>query len=185
VREPWSVSYGRSQLPVVIEKLLGSIISQAMDIHIEFMRAALAEAREAKKEGEVPVGAVIVSANGELLAKAHNKTVSQNDPTAHAEILAVRRAARKLGNYRLLDTTFYVTIEPCIMCIGALIQARVRHLIYGAKDPKGGAVDSLYNIPADHRLNHKVEISSGLLEEECQNIIQSFFRRKRTINNDG
>ena len=150
-----------------------------MNRHIEFMRKALAEAREAERAGEVPVGAVIVSGNGELLASAHNRSISENDPTAHAEILALRGAGKRLQNYRLPDTTFYVTIEPCIMCIGALIQARVRHLVYGAGDPRGGAVESLYNIPGDPRLNHRIEISSGILEKECQHIIRLFFKRRR------
>lgn len=155
------------------------IIGQGMDIHTEFMRKALAEAIKADKAGEVPVGAVIVSFDGELLARDHNKSISEHDPTAHAEILALRSASKRLNNYRLLDTTLYVTVEPCIMCAGALIQARVRRLVYGARDPQGGAVDSLYNIPKDLRLNHRMEVSSGVLEKECQDIIRSFFRRRR------
>ena len=150
-----------------------------MDIHTEFMQEALAEARKAEKKGEVPVGAVIISSNGELLAKAHNESISRNDPTAHAEILALRRAGKKLGNYRILNSTFYVTIEPCIMCIGALINARIHHLVYGARDTNAGAVDSVYNILQNPKLNHKMEVSSGVLERECQDIIQSFFRRLR------
>ena len=150
-----------------------------MDIYTQFMHEALVEAREADQKGEVPVGAVIISSDGELLAKAHNESVSRNDPTAHAEILALRKACKKVSNYRLLDTTFYVTIEPCIMCIGALIQARVHRLVYGAMDPKGGAVGSLYNIPQDPRINHRMEVLSGILEKECKDIIQSFFRRRR------
>ncbi|MBI4620798.1 MAG: tRNA adenosine(34) deaminase TadA [Desulfobacterales bacterium] len=150
-----------------------------MDIHTELMQEALAEAREAEKKGEVPVGVVIISSNGELLAKAHNESISRNDPTAHAEILALRKAGKKLGNYRISNSTFYVTIEPCIMCIGALINARIHHLVYGARDPKAGAVDSLYNIPKDPRLNHRMKVTSGVLERECQDIIKSFFRRLR------
>jgi len=150
-----------------------------MDKHTEFMYEALAEARKAYRKGEVPVGAVIVSSTGELLARAHNETISLNDPTAHAEVLLLRKTGKKLGNYRILDTTFYVTIEPCIMCAGALVQARVNHLVYGARDPKAGAVDSLYNIPKDYRLNHEVKVSSGILERECQDIMQSFFQQLR------
>ena len=150
-----------------------------MDIHTDFMHKALVEARKAEKEGEVPVGAVIISSSGELLARAHNESISRNDPTAHAEILALRKAGKKLGNYRILNSTFYVTIEPCIMCVGALINARIHHLVYGARDPKAGAVDSLYNIPKDPRLNHRMEVTSGVLERECQDIIKSFFRRLR------
>ena len=150
-----------------------------MDIHTEFMQEALAEARKSEKKGEVPVGAVIISSNGELLARAHNESISRNDPTAHAEILALRKAGKKLGNYRILNSTFYVTIEPCIMCIGALINARIHHLVYGARDPKAGAVDSVYNILQNPRLNHRMKVSSGILERECQDIIQSFFKRLR------
>ena len=150
-----------------------------MKRHAEFMQEALAEAKKAERAGEVPVGAVLVSSSGELLAKAHNRCISENDPTAHAEILVLRRAGEILKNYRLLDTTFYVTIEPCIMCAGAIIQARVRHLVYGARDPKGGAIDSLYRIFRDPRINHRLEVSSGVLEKECRDTIRSFFRRRR------
>ncbi|RJP60692.1 MAG: tRNA adenosine(34) deaminase TadA [Deltaproteobacteria bacterium] len=150
-----------------------------MDIHTELMKEALAEARKAGEKGEVPVGAVLISSNGELLAKAHNESISRNDPTAHAEILALRKAGKKLGNYRISNSTFYVTIEPCIMCIGALINARIRHLVYGARDPKAGAVDSVYNILQNPRLNHRMKVSSGILERECRDIIQSFFKRLR------
>ncbi len=153
-------------------------MNRSIDIHTRLMHEALAEAVDAAQKGEVPVGALIVSSNGDLIAKAHNESVSRNDPTAHAEILVLREASRKLGNYRLLNTILYVTIEPCIMCMGALIHARVHHLVYGAKDLKGGAV-SLYNIPKDLRLNHIIKTSSGVLEKECRDIIQSFFRQRR------
>ncbi|MFH1623795.1 MAG: tRNA adenosine(34) deaminase TadA [Pseudomonadota bacterium] len=156
-----------------------SIISSGMDRHSEFMQEALAAAREAGRKGEVPVGAVIISPEGELLAKAHNESISRNDPTAHAEILALRMAGKRLSNYRLLGTTFYVTVEPCLMCMGALVQARVTHLVYGVRDPKGGAVDSLYNIAEDPRLNHRMEVSGGVLEKDCREIIRSFFHRLR------
>ena len=156
-----------------------SIVDRGTDIHAEFMHEAIKEAGKSYEMGEIPVGAVIVSPEGELLARAHNESISRNDPTAHAEILALRRAGQRLHNYRLVNTTFYVTLEPCIMCVGALIHARVRHLIYGAKDIKAGAVDSLYNIPKDFRLNHRMEVSSGVLEKECRDIIQSFFRQLR------
>jgi len=158
---------------------VGVEIVGGMSTHTEFMNEALVEAREAYIKGEVPVGAVIISSEGKVLARAHNETISRKDPTAHAEILALRRAGKKLNNYRLIDTTFYVTIEPCIMCMGALVHARVFHLVYGAKDPKGGAAYSIYNIPEDSRINHKIKVSSGVLERECRDIIQSFFRRRR------
>ena len=156
-----------------------SIMNRCIDIHTGYMYEALAEAVDAAQKGEVPVGALIVSSNGDLIAKAHNESISRNDPTAHAEILALREASSKLRNYRLANTILYVTIEPCIMCVGAMIHARVHHLVYGAKDPKGGAVDSLYSITKDLRLNHIIQTSSGVLEKECRDIIQSFFRQQR------
>jgi tRNA(adenine34) deaminase len=145
----------------------------------DFMAVALAEARRAWEIGEVPVGAVLVSASGEVLAAAHNRTIAERDPSAHAEILALRAAARKLQNYRLLNTTLYVTIEPCIMCMGALVHARVARLVYGAADPKWGGAGSLYDLAADPRLNHRVEIVRGVLEDDCRRLIQDFFRSRR------
>jgi tRNA(adenine34) deaminase len=144
------------------------------------MEAALTEARRAWAIQEVPVGSVLVSPSGEVLAAAHNRTISDHDPSAHAEILALRDAARKLQNYRLLNTTLYVTIEPCIMCMGAIVHARVARLVYGAADPKWGAAGSLYDLAADPRLNHQVEIVSGVCETECRRLIQDFFRCKRS-----
>jgi tRNA(adenine34) deaminase len=143
------------------------------------MEAALTEARRAWAIQEVPVGSVLVSPSGEVLAAAHNRTISDHDPSAHAEILALRDAARKLQNYRLLNTTLYVTIEPCIMCMGAIVHARVARLVYGAADPKWGAAGSLYDLAADPRLNHQVEIVSGVCETECRRLIQDFFRSRR------
>ena len=145
----------------------------------DFMALALAEARRAWDIEEVPVGAVLVSASGEVLAAAHNRTIADRDPSAHAEILALRAAARKLQNYRLLNTTLYVSIEPCIMCMGALVHARVARLVYGAADPKWGAAGSLYDFAADPRLNHRVEIVRGVLEDDCRRLIQEFFRSRR------
>jgi len=147
--------------------------------HSHFMRQAILEARQAAKEDEVPVGAVLVDCNGSLLARAHNQMVTLCDPTAHAEILAIRSASRVIGNYRLLDTCLYVTVEPCIMCMGAISLARVGTLVYGAGDPKGGAAGSCYDLAANPCLNHIVEVHGGLLEEECRNLIQAFFQRKR------
>jgi len=143
------------------------------------MRQAILEARQAAREDEVPVGAVLVDCNGSLLARAHNQMVTLCDPTAHAEILAIRSASRVIGNYRLLDTCLYVTVEPCIMCMGAISLARVGTLVYGASDPKGGAAGSCYDLAANPCLNHIVEVHGGLLEEECRNLIQAFFQRKR------
>lgn len=147
--------------------------------HTTFMRAALREAAAAGIQDEVPVGAVLVSDSGEILASAHNQTIRSCDPSAHAEILALREASRKLKNYRLLNTTLYVTVEPCVMCMGAIIHARVARLVFGASDPKWGAAGSLYNLGADRRLNHQLEIVSGVLEEQCRAVMQEFFKSKR------
>ena len=147
--------------------------------HSQFMRQALSEAKQAAREDEVPVGAVLVAQDGTVLAKEHNRTITLCDPTAHAEILALREASRTLGNYRLLNTTLYVTIEPCIMCMGALLQARVAKIVFGAKDPKCGGAGSCYNLAADAALNHTIDVQAGLLEDECRTLIQEFFRAKR------
>jgi tRNA(adenine34) deaminase len=147
--------------------------------HTTFMRAALREAAAAGSQDEVPVGAVLVSDAGSILASAHNQTIRSCDPSAHAEILALRAASRKLKNYRLLNTTLYVTVEPCVMCMGAIIHARVARLVFGASDPKWGAAGSLYNLGADRRLNHQLEIVSGVLEEQCRAVMQEFFKSKR------
>ncbi|QJA06956.1 tRNA adenosine(34) deaminase TadA [Thermosulfurimonas marina] len=143
------------------------------------MEMALAEARQAAEEGEVPVGAVLVSAEGEILARAHNRPIALCDPTAHAEILALREGARKLGNYRLLGTTLYVTLEPCPMCAGALVYARVARLVFGARDPRFGACVSLYRLVTDPRLNHRLEITEGVLAEDCAALLKEFFRQRR------
>jgi len=149
-----------------------------MDRDESFMRLALAEAEKALLAGEVPVGAVVVR-GGEVIASAHNGPVGLKDPSAHAEILALRRAAEAEDNYRLAGTTLYVTIEPCLMCAGALIHARVSRLVFGAQDPKGGAVVSLYAVLGDGRLNHRVEVTGGVLGEACGEILSRFFREKR------
>ena len=145
----------------------------------DFMWQAVIEAQQAAREDEVPVGAVLVSEDATVLAKTHNQTITRCDPTAHAEILAVRSAAEALGNFRLLNTTLYVTIEPCIMCMGALLHARISKIIYGAKDPKWGAAGSCYNLSADPRLNHVIDVEGGVLEKECRELIQTFFKAKR------
>lgn len=144
----------------------------------EFMKAALEEARLAYEEGEVPVGAVVVS-DGKILARAHNSPILNNDPSAHAEMLALRKAAQKLGNYRLTDAELFVTLEPCVMCAGAIIQARISRIIFGARDPKNGAVVSLYKILSDERLNHQAIVTEGVLREDCGEILSRFFREKR------
>ena len=149
-----------------------------MDRDEKFMRLALAEAEKALQAGEVPVGAVIVR-GGEVIASACNGPVGFKDPSAHAEILALRRAAAAEGNYRLAGTTLYATIEPCLMCAGALIHARVSRLVFGAPDPKGGAVVSLYGVLQDARLNHRVDVTGGVLREACSEILSRFFREKR------
>ncbi len=149
-----------------------------MESDIQFMQEALAEARAAAEAGEVPIGAVLVR-DGKVLARSGNRTIRDCDPTAHAEMVVVREAARLLGNYRLADTTLYVTIEPCSMCAGAIIQARVPRLVYGADDPKGGAVRSCFEILSHPRLNHQVEVTSGVLAADCASILQSFFAKRR------
>ena len=143
------------------------------------MKLALSEAKFAAEEAEVPIGAVLVSQDGVILAQSHNQPISLNDPTAHAEILALREAAQKVQNYRLLNTILYVTIEPCVMCMGALVHARVSRLVYGARDPKWGGAGSLYDLAGDNRLNHRMEIIAGVCEDECRALIQDFFRSKR------
>jgi len=143
-----------------------------------FMKLALEEAEVAFNEGEVPVGAVLVK-DGRVLAKAHNLRESTNDPTGHAEILALRAGAEGIAKWRLTDATLYVTKEPCVMCAGAIVNARLGRLVYGCRDEKGGGVDSLYNLLADKRLNHQVEVVSGLLEQECAEILKKFFQERR------
>jgi tRNA(adenine34) deaminase len=147
--------------------------------HTAFMRLALEEARVAADLEEVPVGAVLVSEEDEILARAHNRTILDHDPSAHAEILAIRQAAAQRRNYRLLNATLYVTVEPCLMCMGAIIHARIAKLVFGTRDPKWGAAGSLYNLGEDRRLNHHIAISEGLLLEECRDLIQEFFRARR------
>jgi tRNA(adenine34) deaminase len=144
------------------------------------MKIALNEAEKARKKGEVPIGAVLVADSNQVLAAEHNRTITLNDPTAHAEILALRSAAAQIGNYRLLNTTLYVTVEPCPMCMGAIIHARVAQVIFGTRDPKWGAAGSLYNFADDQRFNHQPEIIEGVCKDECKTLMQNFFRSKRT-----
>jgi tRNA(adenine34) deaminase len=149
-----------------------------MDTDLDFMRLALEEARAAALAGEVPVGAVLVR-EAEVIARGGNRTIRGCDPTAHAEMVVLREAARVLGNYRLPGTALYVTIEPCSMCAGAIIQARVPRVVYGCDDPKGGAVRSCFEVLSHPRLNHQVEVTPGVLAEECAAVIQAFFAERR------
>jgi len=148
--------------------------------HIGYMQLAIEEAKKAGQKAEVPIGAVLVAESGDLLSRSHNQTISLADPTAHAEILALREAAQKVSNYRLLNTTLYVTVEPCIMCMGAIVHARVAKVVFGTSDPKWGAAGSLYNLAADMRLNHQPEILHGICRDECRTLMQDFFRARRT-----
>lgn len=146
----------------------------------DYMRIALEEARLAYDAGEVPIGAVLVG-EGRIMARAHNSPITEKDPSAHAEIMVLRKAAAAAANYRLTGAVLYVTLEPCIMCAGAIVHARLGRVVFGARDPKTGAVVSLYDILADKRLNHQVMVTEGVLKEECGEILSSFFRQKRVI----
>ena len=145
----------------------------------KFMDLAIEEALLALSKGEVPIGAVMITLDGDILAKSHNSPILMKDPSAHAEILAIRKAAEKMGNYRLMGTTLYVTLEPCVMCAGAIVQARIQRVVYGADDLKGGGVSSLYRILHDERLNHAVEVTGGVKKDACAEILSRFFREKR------
>ena len=149
----------------------------------EFMDLAIEEAENALAAGEVPVGAVLVM-DGKVVAGASNSPIAMNDPSAHAEILAIRKAGQVMGNYRLNEATLYVTIEPCVMCAGAILQARLARLVYGADDPKSGAISSLYQVLGDKRLNHEVAVTAGVLKEACRELLSSFFRQKRLKSRD-
>ena len=142
------------------------------------MQHALSLADKAEQEGEVPVGAVLVK-DDNIIAEGWNHPIATHDPTAHAEIMALRNAAKKMGNYRLINTTLYVTLEPCVMCAGAIIHARVSKVVFGASDPKTGAAGSMFDILGTEKLNHKVEIESGVLEQECAEKLKIFFKAKR------
>jgi tRNA(adenine34) deaminase len=147
-------------------------------MHDEFMRAALEQARLGAAAGEVPIGAVLV-VNDRIISEAFNQPIGLLDPTAHAEVLVLREAARALGNYRLTDATVYVTVEPCLMCVGALVHARVRELVYGATEPKTGALVSTMRALEQPGLNHRFAVTGGILESECRSIIQKFFWDRR------
>ena len=149
-----------------------------METDLQWMQIALEEARRAAESGEVPVGAVLVQGE-KILARSGHRTIRDCDPTAHAEMIVLREAARVLGNYRVAGVTLYVTVEPCSMCAGAMVQARIPRLVYGCDDPKGGAVRSCFEILSHPRLNHHVEVSSGVLAGECAAVLQSFFAKRR------
>jgi tRNA(adenine34) deaminase len=144
----------------------------------DFMALALQLARQAEAAGEVPVGAVVVH-DGQVIGRGSNAPISETDPTAHAEVEALREAAKLLGNYRLPEATLYVTLEPCPMCAGAMVHARVNRLVYGCADSRSGAAGSVYDIACSDKLNHKLEISGGVLETECREMLQGFFRARR------
>jgi tRNA(adenine34) deaminase len=145
----------------------------------QWMRRAVDEARAALDHDDVPIGCVVVDARGNELARAHNARERDTDPTAHAELIALREAAGKLGTWRLEGVTLYVTLEPCAMCAGAMVLARVQRLVYGATDPKAGGVGSLYNIAQDARLNHRIDVAQGVLAEESSELLRAFFKTKR------
>ena len=161
-------------------------MSAAREIETDehWMRQALAAAIEAQQLGEVPVGACIV-AEGAILALAGNRTRTDQDPTAHAEIVALRAASAKIRNYRMSGTTVYSTIEPCVMCAGALIQARVSRLVYGARDERAGAVESRFRVCDTDFLNHRIDVTAGVLEDECREIMREFFRNRRGEKDEG
>ncbi len=161
--------------PMAIER------SEQQDVR--FMQTAIGAAGIAEENGDVPIGAVIVH-QGQIIAKAYNQRQQLQDPTAHAEIIALTQAAAALGSWRLHDCTIYVTLEPCPMCAGALVLSRMDRLVYGCDDPKTGAVKSLYNITQDERLNHQVEVTSGVLAEQCSAMLSDFFTRRRKENNN-
>lgn len=143
------------------------------------MKTAICAAEQARDRDEIPIGACLVDKNGEILAAAGNRTIADSDPTAHAEILILRQAGEKIGNYRLTGAIVYTTIEPCAMCAGALVNARIRRLVFGAHDERFGAVESIFRLCDTGSLNHRIEIKSGVLADECKKLMQDFFRQKR------
>lgn len=149
-----------------------------VDQDTEFMRQALLEAEQARQKGEVPIGAVVVF-EGRVVGRGHNLRETSNDPTTHAEMIAIREAAADLGSWRLLDTTLYVTLEPCVMCMGAIILARIPRLVYASRDPKVGAVGSIYDFSTDRRFNHAVDVTEGVLADQSSEMLSDFFRQIR------
>jgi len=159
------------------DPLQSSTEGAGRDVH--WMRHALRLAGQAAAQGEVPVGAVLVGIDGQLLAEGYNRPIGDHDPSGHAEMIALRAGAKAIGNYRLTGTTLYVTLEPCVMCAGAIVHARVQRLVFGAPDPKAGAVNAVYDVISNPRLNHRVEWTGGVLEAECGQILRDFFRARR------
>ncbi len=159
-----------------MEDLAGTLISDE-----DWMAHALTLGQEAARQGEVPVGAVLVAVDGTVIGEAFNRPVAACDPTAHAEILALRQAAARIGNYRLLDSTLYVTLEPCPMCAGALVHARVGRVVFGAADPRAGAAGTVFNLLQSAHLNHRTEVKGGVLGDCCGRLLQDFFRGRRTM----
>ena len=153
-------------------------LTSEVSADVFWMSRALLQARAAAARAEVPVGAVIVR-SGHVLGEGHNRTITTSDPTAHAEVVAIRQAAAALGDWRLLDCTLYVTLEPCAMCAGAIVLARVPRVVYGARDPKAGMVDSLGNLLRDTRLNHRCDVADGVLADESSELLKGFFRERR------
>ena len=152
-----------------------------LEEHGYYMDLALTEAQKAFAADEVPVGAVLIDGEGDILAAAHNRTICHHDPTAHAEIAAIRKAGQKIKNYRFLNATLYVTVEPCVMCMGAIIHSRISHVVFGAMDLKWGAAGSLYRLQEDRRLNHRPQVTGGVCEDACRQIMQDFFKTKRQL----
>lgn len=152
--------------------------TEGESLDIFWMQRAIELAREAELQGEVPVGAVIVKDN-QIIGEGFNASISSHDPSAHAEIQAIRAAASTIGNYRLLNTTLYVTVEPCVMCAGAIVHARVSEIVFGASEPRTGAAGSVFNILQSSELNHRVEIRRGVLQEECAGLLKKFFQQRR------
>jgi tRNA(adenine34) deaminase len=173
-----SVCFGISVLSSRAPQAGRDILSALMPDNLEFMQLAIEEARASAEAGEVPIGAVLVHL-GKVLSRSGNRTIRDCDPTAHAEMIVLREGARVLGNYRLADTVLYVTLEPCAMCAGAIIQARVPRVVYGADDPKGGAFRSCFAILTNAKLNHQVEVITGIRAEESTTLLQAFFAARR------
>jgi len=165
-------------LPCFLRKATSCYARGMAESDLEFMRAALDEARTAAERGEVPIGAVLVHEE-KIISRAHNRTLTDNDPTAHAEMVAIREAAQRIRNHRLNGTSLYVTVEPCAMCAGAMIQARIERLVYGCPEQKGGAVRTCFQILDHPAVNHRVEIISGVLADECAAVMQDFFAQRR------
>jgi tRNA(adenine34) deaminase len=162
----------------VLMQLEGFTATESLRADIGFMELALAAASDAGRIGEVPIGAVVVF-RGEVLTRAHNAPIALSDPTAHAEILALREAARRVQNYRLAGATLYVTVEPCVMCVGAMVQARVARVVFGCSDPKAGALGSVYDLAAGRQTNHRFHVTRGICGEEAGRLLQEFFQLRR------